>query len=38
MIPAIISLNYYHDRKRRLEYYRIAKLIQTENLKNPDKP
>ncbi|CAD8100966.1 unnamed protein product [Paramecium primaurelia] len=38
MMPAIISLNYYHDKKRRLEYYRIAKLIQNENKNNPDKP
>ncbi|CAK57278.1 unnamed protein product (macronuclear) [Paramecium tetraurelia] len=38
MMPAIIPLNYYHDKKRRLEYYRIAKLISNENKNNPDKP
>ncbi|CAD8110832.1 unnamed protein product [Paramecium primaurelia] len=38
MVPAIIPLNYYHDKKRRLEYYRIAKLIANENKNNPDKP
>lgn len=38
MLPAIISLNYYHDKKRRLEYFRIAKLIAEENKNNPDKP
>lgn len=38
MLPAIIPLNYYHDKKRRLEYFRIAKLIADENKNNPDKP
>ncbi|CAD8122445.1 unnamed protein product [Paramecium sonneborni] len=38
MVPAIIPLNYYHDKKRRLEYFRIAKLIANENKNNPDKP
>ena len=38
MLPAIVPLNYYHDKKRRLEYFRIAKLISDENKKNPDKP
>ncbi|CAK63889.1 unnamed protein product (macronuclear) [Paramecium tetraurelia] len=38
MLPAIIPLNYYHDKKRRLEYFRIAKLIAQENKNNPDKP
>ncbi len=38
MLPAIISLNWYHDRKRRVEYFRIAKLIEEENKNNPDKP
>ncbi|CAD8195962.1 unnamed protein product [Paramecium pentaurelia] len=38
MLPAIVSLNYYHDKKRRLEYFRIAKLIAQENKNNPDKP
>ena len=38
MLPAIIPLNWFHDRKRRLEYFRIAKMIDEENNKNPDKP
>lgn len=38
MLPAIISLNYYHDKRRRLEYFRIAKMIEDENRNNPDKP
>ena len=38
MLPAIISLNWYHDKKRRLEYFRIAKMIEIENQNNPDKP
>ena len=28
----------YHDKKRRIEYFRIAKEIEDENRKNPDKP
>lgn len=27
-----------HDKKRRIEFYRIAKIIDEENKKNPDKP
>ncbi|CAD8191970.1 unnamed protein product [Paramecium octaurelia] len=38
MIPAIIPLNYFHDRKRRLAFFRIARLIAQENHNNPDKP
>lgn len=38
MLPAVVSLNYYHDKKRRLEYFRIARMIEEENRKNPDKP
>lgn len=28
----------YHDKKRRIEYFRIVKEIEDENKKNPDKP
>ena len=38
MLPAVASLNYYHDKKRRIEYYRIARMIDEENRNNPDKP
>jgi hypothetical protein len=38
MLPAIVPLNWFHDRKRRLEYFRIAKMIDDENHQNPDKP
>ncbi|KAM3128369.1 hypothetical protein pb186bvf_019497 [Paramecium bursaria] len=38
MLPAVVSLNYYHDKKRRIEYYRIARMIDEENRNNPDKP
>jgi hypothetical protein len=31
-------LNNFHDKKRRIEYYRIAKIIEDENKKNPNKP
>lgn len=37
-----ISKNYihisYHDKKRRIEYFRIAREIEDENKRNPDKP
>lgn len=38
MLPAIISLNWFHDHKRRLEYFRIARMIDQENQNNPDLP
>ena len=38
MLPETNVLNNFHDKKRRIEYYRIAKLIEQENNKNPDKP
>ena len=38
MLPAIVTVNWFHDRKRRLEYFRIARLIEVENKQNPDKP
>ncbi|CAD8203705.1 unnamed protein product [Paramecium octaurelia] len=28
----------YHDKKRRVEYYRIKRIIEEENRKNPNKP
>lgn len=28
----------FHDKKRRIEYFRIVKEIEDENKKNPDKP
>jgi hypothetical protein len=37
MTPTTNILNNFHDKKRRLEYYRIAKLIEDENKKNPNR-
>ncbi|CAD8048411.1 unnamed protein product [Paramecium sonneborni] len=31
-------LNLYYDKKRKLEYYKIQRQIEQENLKNPDQP
>ena len=31
-------MNHMHDKKRKIEYFRIAKLIEEENKKNPTKP
>lgn len=31
-------MNNYHDKKRRIEYYKIVKIIEEENRKNPQKP
>ena len=31
-------MNHMHDKKRKIEFYRIAKLIDEENKKNPTKP
>lgn len=28
----------YHDKKRRIEYFRISKEIENENRNNPNKP
>ncbi|CAD8197071.1 unnamed protein product [Paramecium pentaurelia] len=36
--PVASMLNKYYDKKRKYEYYRIAKLIEDENKKNPHKP
>lgn len=35
MEPIATILNKYYDKKRKFEYYRIAKLIEEENKKNP---
>ncbi|KRX03613.1 hypothetical protein PPERSA_04165 [Pseudocohnilembus persalinus] len=37
-LPETVILNNFHDKKRRIEYFRIAKLIESENQKNPNKP
>lgn len=32
-------INYrYHDKKRRIDYYRISRAIEDENKRNPDRP
>lgn len=31
MLPITITLNKYHDKKRKIEYVRITKLIKEEN-------
>ncbi|CAD8212958.1 unnamed protein product [Paramecium pentaurelia] len=31
-------LSNYHDKKRRIEYYRIKRIIEEENRQNPNKP
>ena len=38
MEPIATILNKYYDKKRKFEYYRIAKLIEEENKKNPQRP
>ena len=38
MLPETNVLNNFHDKKRRIEYYRIAKLIEEENRNNPSRP
>lgn len=38
MEPINTVLNRYYDKRRKFEYYRIAKLIEEENKKNPDRP
>lgn len=38
MQPLCNSINHMHDKKRRIEFYRIAKIIEEENKKNPNKP
>ena len=38
MIPETNTLNTFYDKRRRFEYYRIAKVIEEENRKNPNRP
>lgn len=38
MEPQTNVLNKYYDKKRKLDYYRIAKLIEEDNKNNPDQP
>lgn len=38
MLPLTLMLNSYHNKKRRYEYYRIAKIIEDENKLNPERP
>ena len=38
MLPTTNTLNNFHDKKRRIEYYRIAEIIEEENKKNPKRP
>lgn len=38
MLPTTNVLNNFHDKKRRIEYYRIAQLIEQENKQNPKRP
>lgn len=38
MEPINTLLNKYYDKKRKFEYYRIARLIEDENKLNPDRP
>lgn len=35
---SIIIFFSYHDKKRRIEYFRISKEIENENRNNPNKP
>lgn len=36
--PINTVLNHYYDKKRKYEYYRIAKIIEEENKKHPERP
>lgn len=38
MEPLCDIMNRMHDKKRRVEFYRIAKIIEEENKKNPSQP
>lgn len=38
MEPIATILNKYYDKKRKFEYYRIARLIEEENKNNPTRP
>lgn len=35
MLPTTLILNNYHNKRRKYDYYRIAKLIEEENKMNP---
>jgi hypothetical protein len=32
------TLNYYYDKKRKIEYLKIQKMIKLDNQNNPDQP
>lgn len=36
--PTCNILNIFHDKKRKIEFFRISKLIDEENRNNPNKP
>ena len=38
MMPTSKILNNFYDKKRKIEYYRIARLIEKENNENPMRP
>jgi hypothetical protein len=38
MEPTCTSLNKYYDKKRKFEYFRIARIIEEDNRKNPNRP
>lgn len=38
MLCESIIMNNFHDKKRRIEYYKIAQLIEDENKKHPERP
>ena len=35
MLPTSNFINNFHDKKRKIEYFRIANLIEKENKANP---
>lgn len=37
MMPTTNILNEFHDKKRKIEFFRITKLINMENNENPSK-
>jgi hypothetical protein len=38
MLAEIELINKYYDEKRKFEYFKIVKIIEEENQKNPNKP
>jgi len=38
MLPSAPVMEHMHIKKRKIEFYRIAKLFEEENKKNPTKP